>query len=97
MPGTSLEGARIRADRLRSQVKSLAVSQDGKAVGTITVSIGVAAFPLHGLSVKDLIATADAALYRAKHEGRDRAVVAEIPGTEITGIVRQSAAAPTSS
>ena len=95
MPGTSLEGARIRADRLRSQVKSLAVSQDGKAVGTITVSIGVAAFPLHGLSVKDLIATADAALYRAKHEGRDRAVVAEIPGTEITGTVRQSAAAPT--
>ena len=42
----------------------------------ITVSVGVAAFPIHGLSVKELMASADAALYRAKREGRDRVVVA---------------------
>jgi diguanylate cyclase (GGDEF)-like protein/PAS domain S-box-containing protein len=79
MPGTPIEGSRIRAERLRSEVKNLVVTQDGRSIGSITVSIGVAAFPLHGASVKELIATADAALYRAKHEGRDRVVTAEIP------------------
>jgi diguanylate cyclase (GGDEF)-like protein/PAS domain S-box-containing protein len=80
MPGATLEGSRSRAERLRSEIKGLTITQDGNSVGTITVSIGVAAFPLHGLSAKDLIATADAALYQAKHEGRDRVVVADVPG-----------------
>ena len=38
----------------------------------ITVSVGVAALPEHGVSSKDLLEAADAALYRAKREGRDR-------------------------
>ncbi|MGA7685731.1 MAG: diguanylate cyclase [Terriglobales bacterium] len=91
MPGTSLEGSRIRAERLRSEVKDLTITQDGRSVGTITVSIGVAVFPSHGLSAKGLIATADGALYRAKKEGRDRAVVADVPGA-----VPLAAAAPAS-
>jgi diguanylate cyclase (GGDEF)-like protein/PAS domain S-box-containing protein len=81
MPGATLEGSRSRAERLRSEIKALTITQDGTLVGTITVSIGVAAFPLQGLSAKDLIAAADAALYRAKHEGRDRVVVADVPDT----------------
>jgi diguanylate cyclase (GGDEF)-like protein/PAS domain S-box-containing protein len=81
MPGAALEGSRSRAERLRSEIKGLTITQDGASLGTITVSMGVAAFPLHGLSAKDLIATADAALYRAKHEGRDRVVVANVPQT----------------
>jgi diguanylate cyclase (GGDEF)-like protein len=43
----------------------------------ITVSIGVAALPQHGTSPKELLEAADAALYRAKREGRDRVVDAE--------------------
>ncbi len=77
LPGTSLEGARTRAERVRSQARKLAVMHQGKPVGTITVSLGVAAFPAHGSSAKELIASADAALYRAKNEGRDRVAVAE--------------------
>jgi len=77
LPGTSLDGARTRAERVRSQARKLAVMHQGKPVGTITVSLGVAAFPAHGSSAKELIASVDAALYRAKREGRDRVVVAE--------------------
>jgi diguanylate cyclase (GGDEF)-like protein len=55
-------------------------------LGMITVSIGVAAFPIYGGSPKDLLASADAALYRAKREGRDRVVIGEPPSeASVTG------------
>jgi diguanylate cyclase (GGDEF)-like protein len=47
-----------------------------QALGAVTVSLGIAAFPKHGSSVEAIMKAADAALYRAKREGRDRAVVA---------------------
>jgi diguanylate cyclase (GGDEF)-like protein len=46
-------------------------------VGPITLSLGVATFPQHGSTTETLLGVADNALYRAKHEGRDRVVVAE--------------------
>ena len=46
----------------------------GQSLGMITVSVGVATLPRHGTSPKDLLEAADAALYRAKCEGRDRVV-----------------------
>jgi predicted signal transduction protein with EAL and GGDEF domain len=48
-----------------------------RSLGLITASIGVAALPDHGTNEKDLLQAADAALYRAKLEGRDRVMVAE--------------------
>jgi diguanylate cyclase (GGDEF)-like protein/PAS domain S-box-containing protein len=79
LPGANCQGAASRAERLRSGVKELNVTHQGRSVGVISISIGVAAFPAHGLSVTELIATADGALYKAKREGRDRVVVAEMP------------------
>lgn len=38
----------------------------------VTVSIGIAALPASRCDLEELIAAADAALYRAKNEGRDR-------------------------
>lgn len=49
----------------------------GQSLGTITLSAGVAVFPDHGSAVEVLLREADAALYRAKAEGRDRVVVAQ--------------------
>jgi diguanylate cyclase (GGDEF)-like protein len=45
---------------------------------TITVSMGVAAFPDHGPGIKDVVNAADTALYQAKAGGRDQVVVASL-------------------
>jgi diguanylate cyclase (GGDEF)-like protein len=75
LPDTSLDTALRRADEIREAVKGLRVSAHGKSLGLITVSIGVAALPDHGLDRSALLAAADTALYRAKAEGRDRVSV----------------------
>jgi diguanylate cyclase (GGDEF)-like protein/PAS domain S-box-containing protein len=85
LPTAELIAAQTRAERIRSKIRELAVLHQGQSLGMITVSVGVAALPQHGTSPKALLEAADAALYRAKREGRDRVVVAErptIPDTE---------------
>jgi diguanylate cyclase (GGDEF)-like protein len=44
----------------------------------VTASVGVAAYPAHGKSVADLLRAADAALYAAKRQGRDRVESAQL-------------------
>src|SRR2546429_686542 len=44
--------------------------------GKMTVSVGAAEYPTHGDTPEELIASADAAMYEAKGEGRDRVMVA---------------------
>ncbi|MEN0012564.1 MAG: GGDEF domain-containing protein [Solirubrobacteraceae bacterium] len=61
-------------ERLRSVVRDAPI--EGRP---ITVSIGVACSTLDHLTVKDLLARADAALYDAKRTGRDRVAVALTP------------------
>jgi diguanylate cyclase (GGDEF)-like protein len=73
----TLESAQARADELRLAVHGLAVHHRGQTVGAITVSVGVAVLPEHGIGPSDLIAAADRALYRAKETGRDRTVCAD--------------------
>jgi diguanylate cyclase (GGDEF)-like protein len=54
----------------------------GQPLGQVTVSLGVAIFPEHATSPKALVKAADAALYRAKREGRDRVAIAEAHAEE---------------
>jgi diguanylate cyclase (GGDEF)-like protein/PAS domain S-box-containing protein len=76
LPTADLEGARTRAERLRSKMRELTIMHQGKSLGMVTFSVGVAAFPQHGVSLKELMAAADAALYEAKRGGRDQVAVA---------------------
>jgi diguanylate cyclase (GGDEF)-like protein/PAS domain S-box-containing protein len=79
LPLASLKVTHARAERIRSRLRELAVLHQGHSLGMITVSVGVAALPDHGTVPKSLLDAADAALYRAKREGRDRVVSADPP------------------
>jgi len=68
LPQAGLEGALVVAERLRARVESTEVP----GVRPITASLGVATFPAHASSRDLLVTTADRALYRAKHTGRNR-------------------------
>jgi diguanylate cyclase (GGDEF)-like protein len=72
MPETGGDGAADVADRVR-EVLAAEKLPGGAAV---TLSFGVAEFPAQGDTPETLIAIADAALYQAKREGRDRVVIA---------------------
>jgi diguanylate cyclase (GGDEF)-like protein/PAS domain S-box-containing protein len=76
LPTADMEAARMRAERLRTKTKDLTILYQGKSMGMITISVGVASFPQHGASPKELMAAADAALYQAKRGGRDQVVLA---------------------
>jgi diguanylate cyclase (GGDEF)-like protein len=64
--------AHAAAERLRHVVSGTPV----EGVGIITVSLGVASCPAHAIHERTLYAASDAALYRAKDEGRNCTVVA---------------------
>ncbi|MEM8791491.1 MAG: GGDEF domain-containing protein [Pseudomonadota bacterium] len=77
LPMTSLEQARRLMDTIREELQAshFTVSRSGEALGLITVSLGVTGMGA-GDTVDSLIARADANLYRAKSEGRNRVVAA---------------------
>src|SRR5579872_317796 len=83
LPTADLRAAEARAGRIRLKLRDLVVMHDGRSLGLITASVGVAALPEHGMSEKELLQAVDAALYRAKREGRDRVVVADSPLTSL--------------
>lgn len=76
MPGASLETVQSRAETLRREAAHLALEGLNPLQTPITLSAGIAVFPDHGDGWETVIAAADAALYRAKHAGRDRVIVA---------------------
>ena len=77
MPNASVETAQERAENLRQGARQLQVQADSDSSDGITLSLGVAIYPEHGRTIESALRAADAALYRAKQEGRDRVVIAE--------------------
>jgi diguanylate cyclase (GGDEF)-like protein/PAS domain S-box-containing protein len=84
LPTADLDAARTRGERLRLRIKELSIMHQGKSMGMITISVGVAAFPDQGSTPQELLAAADAALYKAKRNGRDQVVVASAQVAEVT-------------
>jgi diguanylate cyclase (GGDEF)-like protein len=73
LDGTDLAGARLLAERIRTEVEKQQFSSE-KGPFQCTLSLGIACYPDDGRDGKALIAHADQALYHAKHTGRNRAV-----------------------
>jgi diguanylate cyclase (GGDEF)-like protein/PAS domain S-box-containing protein len=84
LPDTTREGTIKRVEAIRARVTELHVRQRGRSLGGLTLSIGIALLPDHGSTPEDLLRSADAALYRAKAAGRDRAEMA-LSGEDVVG------------
>jgi len=76
LPDAGLEDSRARAEKIRRDVEQRAIEYLKTDCGRMTVSMGVASFPDRGTISAEVIQAADAALYRAKSEGRNRVVSA---------------------
>jgi diguanylate cyclase len=75
LPKTSLSASVTVANVIRTAFEKRRVvgKESKRMIGGITVSIGVARYEL-GEALAELIQRADAALYRAKNEGRNRVI-----------------------
>jgi diguanylate cyclase (GGDEF)-like protein len=73
LPGATLEAALARAEQLRQAAQDLRIDFAGSTL-CISISAGVAAYPLHGERADQVLDGADKALYEAKNGGRNRCV-----------------------
>ncbi|HHC73211.1 MAG TPA: diguanylate cyclase [Thiotrichales bacterium] len=76
MPNTSPQGAENALAKIRERCQEMVVEFDNKAIRMPTFSAGVVEFHA-GESLEQLIARADAALYKAKGAGRNCIIVGE--------------------
>ena len=74
---TDPSSAMILAKHLRRKIEEMVVSYAGQARLNVTISAGVAGFPLHAKDRKNLIKKADEALYCSKENGRNRVTLAD--------------------
>ena len=91
LPETELAGALGVAELVRASIAGLGIPHGGSSLGSVSVSIGCASGTPRGNSERQqLVEAADAALYRAKHAGRNR-VAAEHPINAGPSVERRSA------
>ncbi|MGE6991936.1 sensor domain-containing diguanylate cyclase [Pseudomonas sp. NPDC047961] len=73
LPDADIESATRVAERLRGSVEQERIP----VVEHITISLGIAVWPVHAQAIERALKLADAALYRAKQNGRNRSEIAE--------------------
>jgi len=84
LPSTDLPGATHMAEKIRRAVEDLHFEFDGQHI-PVTVSVGCCAVaPVAGCIPTDVLGVADAALYEAKHQGRNRVRVGRSPQVQGT-------------
>lgn len=75
-PGRTAEHAVMKVEQLREQFKTQELKM-GEQTITPTASFGIAELNAGDASIYDVIKRADEAMYQAKHEGRNRLVLAD--------------------
>lgn len=71
-----VESARGVGERIRERIENLKLEFEGNILST-TASIGIACFPDNGSDFKQLFSAADAAMYFAKNNGKNRVCLAK--------------------
>jgi diguanylate cyclase (GGDEF)-like protein/PAS domain S-box-containing protein len=79
LPEASSEAVFERAEQIRQETKRMSIELRDRSLGSVTMSLGVAMYPVHGRTAEEVIQAADMALYRAKNAGRDRVELADEP------------------
>lgn len=87
LPETNMETAAKTAERLREVIEVSDFSASG-CQQRVTISGGVAQFPICGRKGKDVLDQADEALYRAKQVGRNRIIKAEVTTKDSAKVTR---------
>lgn len=76
LPSSDKIGAFLGAERLRETVEHT-VFQGGETqpLGKVTLSLGIASYPEHGTTTREILDRADKAMYVAKESGRNKTVI----------------------
>ena len=101
LPHTDRREAYVLAERLREGVQDYVLTiEDGRVVDTVHASIGVAAYPVNGETMDNVITAADNAVYVAKEQGGNRVVMADdyitsdVVAKDIVDAIRGEAGGP---
>jgi len=70
LPATITDSAKKRAEEIRQKCADLIVRYDENDL-MITMSFGVATYPVHGKEAEEIVIKADKALYQSKRNGRN--------------------------
>ncbi len=85
LPGVSAPSLHALADAILMRIRQLGIAHaDNVAHGCVTASLGAAWVPRAEGGIVNLFRQADANLYQAKSQGRNRAVISELSGTVLT-------------
>jgi diguanylate cyclase (GGDEF)-like protein len=83
LPDTSSENAAAAAEKIRQKIGARRFGQNH----VVTATIGIASFPKNASNAEELFLNADAALYQAKEEGRDRLTVSSATRTQSSAVL----------
>ncbi|HPH97635.1 MAG TPA: diguanylate cyclase [Anaerolineaceae bacterium] len=79
LPGADLDGAVIIAERIRHRIRTNPFTLEDGSELQLHVSIGVMTAPPGPVTIEQLVANVDQALYQAKQGGRDQVAAASMP------------------
>jgi diguanylate cyclase (GGDEF)-like protein len=72
LPEASIEDATKRTDALRRELLKVTIRHLDQTLDPVTLSIGLASFPQHGITAEQLLSKAEECLYESKAAGRER-------------------------